>query len=314
MLIGAHVSTSGGLVKAWERGVEFGCDAIQIFNQSPRMWRPTNYREPDISGFRARMADGPIESVVIHAVYLINAASKDPEVREKSLRSLTHALQVGDAIGADGVVFHPGSTVGESHAEALERVGEAIREVLAESESCPLLLEDTAGAGNTLGRDFGELARLLELGGGGDRLGVCLDCCHMFASGYDIRTADKLAEVIDDCVSVVGDGRVRCLHVNDSAVPLGSGRDRHALLPDGELGPRGLAAFLSEPRFEGLPALLEGGSGQGANAQQVQLARDLRKRGLAARRRRKPRTAAARAGRAGRTTPARSPGRRRSRG
>jgi deoxyribonuclease-4 len=292
MLIGAHVSTSGGLVKAWERGVEFGCDAIQIFNQSPRMWRPTQYKDKDVAEFRARMADGPIESVVIHAVYLINAASKDPEIRKKSLASLTHAVRVGDAIGADGVVFHPGSTVGEDHGKALERVGEAIRLVLAETEACPLLLEDTAGAGNTLGRDFPELARLIELGGGGERLGVCLDCCHMYASGYDIRTADKLSEVIDDCVSVVGLERVRCLHVNDCATPLGANRDRHALLPDGELGSRGLAAFLSEPRFDDLPALLEGGSGQGANAQQVQLARDLRRKGMAARRRRAKRKAA----------------------
>jgi deoxyribonuclease-4 len=291
MLVGAHVSTSGGLVKAWERGVEFGADAIQIFNQSPRMWRPTQYKDKDVAEFRARMAHGPIRSVVIHAVYLINAASKDPEIRKKSLTSLTHALRVGDAIGADGVVFHPGSTVGEAHDEALERVGEAIREVLAESDSCRLLLEDTAGAGNTLGRDFGELARLIELGGGGDRLGVCLDCCHMYASGYDIRTADKLAAVVDDCVSVVGIDRVQCLHVNDCATPLASNRDRHALLPDGELGTRGLAAFLSEPHFEGLPALLEGGSGQGANAQQVGLAKELRKKGLASRKRREAKAA-----------------------
>ena len=287
MLIGAHVSTSGGLVKAWERAAEMGCDAMQIFNQSPRMWRPTQYKDKDIAEFRARMADGPIRSVVIHAVYLINAASKDPEIRGKSLTSLAHALRVGDAIGADGVVFHPGSTVGEEHGEALERVGDAIRQVLGESEECPLLLEDTAGAGNTLGRDFAELARLIELGGSGERLGVCLDCCHMFASGYDIRTADKLAHVVDDCVSAVGLERIRCLHVNDSATPLGSNRDRHALLPDGELGPRGLGAFLSEPRFEELPALLEGGSGQGANAEQIKIARDLRKKGLAARKRRK---------------------------
>src|SRR3954453_20060711 len=120
MLVGGHVSTSGGLVKAWERGVEFGCDTIQIFNQSPRMWRPTQYKDADIEEIRARMADGPIKSVTIHAVYLINAATKDPEMRKKSLASLTHALRVGDAIGADGVVFHPGSTVGEPHAEALE--------------------------------------------------------------------------------------------------------------------------------------------------------------------------------------------------
>jgi deoxyribonuclease-4 len=287
MLIGAHVSASGGLVKAWERAAEMGCDAMQIFNQSPRMWKPTQYKDKDIAEFRARMADGPIKSVVIHAVYLINAASKEPEIRKKSLTSLAHALRVGDAIGARGVVFHPGSTVGEAHAEALERVGDAIRHVLGESDECPLLLEDTAGAGNTLGRDFGELAQLLELGGGGKRLGICLDCCHMFASGYDIGTADKLAGVVDEAIKVLGKRRIQCLHVNDSSTPLGSNRDRHALLPDGELGTRGLSAFLSEPRFEKLPALLEGGAGQGANAEQIAIARDLRKNGLAARKRRK---------------------------
>jgi deoxyribonuclease-4 len=220
---------------------------------------------------------------VIHAVYLINAASKDPVIRKKSLASLTQALQVGDAIGADGVVFHPGSTVGEPLEESIERVGEAIRHVLEESESCPLLLEDTAGAGGTIGRDFHELARLIELGGGGERLGICLDSCHMFASGYDISTADKLAEVIDECVSIVGLERVQCLHVNDSMVALGSNRDRHAILPEGELGARALSAFLSEPRFEGLPALLE----TKLSADQVAIAKDLRKRGLAARKRRK---------------------------
>jgi deoxyribonuclease-4 len=283
MLVGGHVSTSGGLVKAYERGVEYGCEALQIFNQSPRMWRPTQWKQDDIDEFRERMADGPIKSVVIHAVYLINAASNDKEVREKSLNSLAHALRVGDAIGAAGVVFHPGSTVGEPLDESIDRVGEAIREVLAESESCPLLLEDTAGAGGTIGRDFHELARLIELGGGGDRLGICLDCCHMFASGYDISTADKLSEVVDDCVSIVGLDRVQCLHVNDSQVALGSNRDRHARMAEGELGTRGLSAFLSEPRFEGLPALLE----TKIDAEQIAIAKKLRKNGLAARKRRK---------------------------
>src|SRR3954466_565374 len=283
VLIGGHVSTAGGLVKAHERGVEFGCEALQIFNQSPRMWRPTEWKKDDIAQFRERMESGPIKSVVIHAVYLINAASNDKEIRKKSLNSLAHALRVGDAIGADGVVFHPGSTVGAPLEEAIDRVGEAIRHVLGESETCRLLLEDTAGAGGTIGRDFHELARLIELGGGGDRLGICLDCCHMFASGYDISTADKLAEVIDACVSIVGLDRLQCLHVNDSQVALGSDRDRHAKMAEGELGTRGLSAFLSEPRFEGLPALLE----TKLDAEQIAIAKKLRKNGLAARKRRK---------------------------
>ena len=282
MLLGAHVSTAGGLVKAHERGVESESESIQIFNQSPRMWRPTQWKQDDVDAFRSRMGAGPIESVVIHAVYLINVASKDGEIRRKSLNSLSHALRTGDAIGADGVVFHPGSTVGEPLDESIERVGDAIRHVLGESERCPLLLEDTAGAGGTIGRDFHELARLIELGGGGKRLGICLDCCHMFASGYDISTADKLAEVVDDCASIVGLDRLHCLHVNDSATGLGSNRDRHAKMAEGGLGSRGLAAFLSEPRFEGLPALLE----TKLDAEQVAIAKKLRRNGLAARKRR----------------------------
>jgi deoxyribonuclease IV len=270
-------------VKAYERGVEFGCEALQIFNQSPRMWRPTSWKQDDIDEFRSLMDAGPMKSVVIHAVYLINAATKDPDMREKSLNSLAHALRVGDAIGADGVVFHPGSTVGEPLDKSLDRVGEAIRHVLDESDSCPLLLEDTAGAGGTIGRDFHELATLLELGGGGKRLGICLDSCHLFASGYDVSTADALAAVVDECDSILGLDRLRCLHVNDSMVALGSNRDRHSILPEGELGTRGLSAFLSEPRFEGMPALLE----TKLSAEQVAIAKDLRKKGLAARKRRR---------------------------
>ncbi len=164
MLIGAHVSTAGGLVNAWERGRDMGCDAIQVFNQSPRQWRPTRWKDDDIAEFRERMADGPIKSVVIHAVYLINCASKDKEIRSKSIASLVHSLQMGDAIGADGVVLHPGSTVGEPHDESMKRIGKALTQALAESDSCPLLLEDTAGAGNTIGRTFEELGELVVAG------------------------------------------------------------------------------------------------------------------------------------------------------
>lgn len=285
MLIGAHVSTTGGLVNAHRRGVEIGADAIQVFNQSPRMWRPTRWKDDDVAAFNELMADGPIGSVVIHAVYLINCASKDPAIREKSLASLTHSLRMGDAIGATGVVLHPGSTVGEPHEEAIERVGDLLREALEESDSCPLLLEDTAGAGNTLGRSFEELARLVELAGGHERLGLCLDSCHLLASGFDVRTAAGIGQVMDDCVALVGVDRLRCLHVNDSQTPLGSNRDRHAPLGDGELGAEGCAAFLSEPRFEGMPAIFEGPGieGKAPAAVDVQRARELRRAGLAAR-------------------------------
>ncbi len=285
MLVGGHVSPAGGLPKALDRGIERECDTIQIFNQSPRAWRAHQYPEKDVVTFRERLAAGPIRVVVIHAVYLINCASKDPEISGKSLAALVHALRAGDAIGAHGVVLHPGSAVGEPLEEALGRVGEVVREALAESESCPLLLENTAGAGGTLGRSFGELSDLIDRAGGEPRLGVCLDCCHMLASGFDIRTYAGLTRVIDDFDREVGLDRLSCLHVNDSKTPLGSNRDRHENLPDGELGREGLAAFLSEPRFEGLPALLEvpGPDGKGVDASQIRMAKELRAEGLAAR-------------------------------
>ena len=288
MLIGAHVSTAGGLVKAHERGVERGCEAIQVFNQSPRQWRPTRWKDEDIAEFLELETSGPIKSVTIHAVYLINPATKDRDMRRKSSDSLVHALRMGDEIGADAVVLHAGSTVGEPHDEALPRVGEMLEHALGESDRCRLLLENTAGAGNTLGRSFEELRELIELAGDNARLGVCLDSCHMLASGFDITTADKLADVVDRCLKTVGARRLRCLHVNDSQAPLGSNRDRHAIPGEGELGARGCAAFLSEPRFEKLPALFEG-PGTGGHAPDkvdVDRMKELRRSGLRSRKRR----------------------------
>jgi deoxyribonuclease-4 len=289
MLIGAHVSTAGGLVEAHGRGVERGCKAIQVFNQSPRQWRPTRWKPDDVAAFLELMKDGPIESITIHAVYLINPATKDRDMRHKSAASLIHALRMGDEIGADGVVLHPGSTVGEPHDEALPRVGDMLRHALGESDSCRLLLENTAGAGNTLGRSFEELSDLIDLAGGDKRIGLCLDSCHMLASGFDIDTADKLTDVIDDYVRVLGLRRLRCLHLNDSLTPLGSNRDRHAPPGDGKLGARGCAAFLSEPRFEKLPVLFEGPGVEGHAPAKADVDRmkELRRSGLRARKRRR---------------------------
>ncbi len=275
MLIGAHVSPAGGLSKAVERGTERGCETIQIFNQSPRMWRPTAYDEDDFAAFRGAIKQSKIKAVLIHAVYLLNCASEDREIRTKSRTSLIQSLRVGAGIGAVGVVLHPGSAKQGDVGRAIKRAGKVIGEALSESERCHLHLEDTAGAGGTLGRSFEELAALLDAAGGGPRLGVCLDSCHMFASGYDIRTADGITQTLDDLDRVVGLKRLGSLHVNDSKMGLGSNRDRHALLGEGELGERGLAAFLSEPRFERVPVVLE----TDPTAEQVALAFKLRKRG-----------------------------------
>jgi deoxyribonuclease-4 len=287
MLIGAHVSPAGGLHRAVERGVERGCRSIQIFNQSPRMWRSSTYAEKDVAAFRQAMDDSPVDALLIHAVYLLNCASDDPDVRSKSLASLTNSLRAGQQIGAAGVVLHPGSAKKADPAAAIARAGECIREALAESEGCQLHLENTAGAGGTLGRSIEELAGLLDACGDDPRIGLCLDSCHLFASGYDIRTRRGVDAVLQEIGEKIGLDRIGSLHLNDSQMPLGSNRDRHANIGHGELGEKGCAAFLAAPAFEGLACVLEtpGEDRKGSSAEEVKLAGRLRKRGLAARRR-----------------------------
>jgi deoxyribonuclease-4 len=287
MLIGAHVSTAGGLTNAIERGEERGCESIQIFNQSPRMWRPTKYGEDDFAAFREAMAASRVEAVIIHAVYLINCASKDKELRKKSRESLTHALRIGDAIGAAGVVLHPGSQKDEPLAPSLKRASKTIASVLGDTDSCRLLLEQTAGHKGLLARDFDQIAELIDGAGGDKRLGLCLDSCHMFVQGYDITDETHLGAVLDEADARVGLERLGAVHVNDAAAPLGSCRDRHANIGKGEMGRRGLAAFLSEPRFEGLPATLEtpGPEKKGSDKKEVGAAKKLRREGLKRRQR-----------------------------
>jgi len=289
MLIGAHVSQAGGLPKAIERGSALSARAIQIFNQSPRMWRPTAYDDDDFEAFRTAMSDSAIKAVLIHAVYLLNCATEDAEIRGKSHASLVQSLTVGAGIGAAGVVLHPGSAKQGDVGKAIKRAGKVIAKALSETGDCELHLENTAGTGGTLGRSFDELSALLDAAGGDARLGVCLDSCHLLASGYDIRTIDGLTEVLDDFDATVGLDRLRSLHLNDSQTPLGSNRDRHADIGAGEIGETGCAAFLSEPRFDTLPCVLEtpGPDREGPTTQELKLCATLRKRGQAARRRSK---------------------------
>ena len=162
MLIGAHVSPAGGPANAIARGVERGCDAIQIFNQNPRAWKPTVYSDEQVADFRAAMASSRVDALLIHAVYLLNTATTDKEMRDKTRASLIASLRAGDALGAHAVVLHPGSALAGKVPPAIKRAGKVIAQALAESESCPLHLENTAGTGGTLGRSFQELAELID--------------------------------------------------------------------------------------------------------------------------------------------------------
>ena len=282
MQIGAHVSSSGGIDKAIDRAVAIGADSVQVFTQSPRTWRPTNHDPASFVRFREKRADAGIGGVLCHAVYLCNLAAPDPVVYERSVAALRNTTEVACAIGADGVVFHVGSHLGSGLAVGLERVVPALEQVL---EVCTgetwLLMENSAGAGGTIGRSIEELAVIGERLGQHPSLGVCLDSCHLWVSGVDVTDPEALDACLDELDSRLGLDRLRALHINDAAAPFGSNRDRHANILEGELGER-LGVFLANPRLQALPAVLEtaGPDNHGPDASEVQKTKDLHARWL----------------------------------
>jgi deoxyribonuclease IV len=280
MLIGAHVSSAGGIWTAVDRGAEFGCDAIQVFTQSPRMWRPTAHAEEAVARFRERRDETGIDSVVCHALYLVNLASPDRTVRMKSVKAMRASLETAAAIGSEGVIFHVGSHLGSGFGSALRRVVPALRNLVElTTDRTWLLLENSAGAGGTIGRSLDELAVLFDRVGH-PRLGLCLDSCHLWVSGVDVTDAESVDALVAGLDGSIGLDRLRALHVNDAADGLGSNRDHHASIGEGTMGD-GLGVFLAHPAFQGLPAILETGTGDRApDAADVKKLRELHSRAL----------------------------------
>ncbi len=280
MLFGAHVSSAGGIWTAIDRGEELGCDTVQVFTQSPRMWRPTAHTDEALARFRDRRAEVGVGPVLCHALYLVNLASPDPEIYAKSLAAMRATLTVAAAIEADGVIFHVGSHLGSGLESALERIVLALRELLElTTERTWLLMENSAGAGGTIGRSTDELAAIYDALDRHPRLGVCLDSCHWYVSGVDVTDPAVLAAALDDVDAQIGLERVRALHVNDTSAEVGSNRDRHASIGDGLLG-EGLGVFLAHPAFAGLPGILEtpGPDGHGPDAEEIRRLRALHAR------------------------------------
>ncbi len=287
MLIGVHVSPSGGLLKALERGHERDADAIQFFTQSPRMWRRHAHSPEALVEYRVAQASDPtIRATFCHASYLINLASTDAELLERSRRALFENLVAASEIGSAGVVLHVGSHRGAGIDGAIAPVAtflvEACDAASASSSQplCPLLIENAAGSGGTIGRSFEELARILESAKSDERLGFCLDTQHLFASGVcyqDREHADATVRRFDE---ILGLDRLRCIHLNDSKVPFGANRDRHENLGDGEIGADALGWLLSHPLLDPVPAILEvPGDGHGPRLEDVETAREILKRG-----------------------------------
>jgi deoxyribonuclease IV len=289
MRIGAHVRAGTGLVPALQRGAEIGADVVQFFTQSPRMWKPSNYSDEVLAAYRsAQAAHASVTSSFSHASYLINLASPDRELATKSRSCLVANLATANGVGAEGLVLHLGSHRGAGFAAVLPAVAGALvgslDDVGALPGGCPILLENTAGAGDTIGRSFEELARVIEAAGGDERLGVCLDTQHLWASGIAFTTtaeADRLMRLVD---GTVGLARLRCIHLNDSKVGFGVNRDRHENVGRGTIGAEGLAALLGHPALQEVPAVLEvPGSGSGPRAEDIDAARAVWEAGVAMR-------------------------------
>jgi deoxyribonuclease IV len=278
VLVGAHVSTSGGIHTAIDRIEAMEGEAVQIFTQSPRTWRPTNHDPANFERFKERRAEADIRNVVCHAVYLVNLAAPDDGIYEKSVATLENTVDVACAIEADGVVFHVGSHLGAGFETGLERAVPALERALARcSETTWLLMENSAGAGGTIGRSVDELAILFDRLGRHPRLGLCLDSCHLWVSGVDVTERKALDAVLTEVDERIGLDRLRAVHVNDAAAPIGSNRDRHANLGEGVLGEK-LGVFVRHPKLKGLPAFLEvpGKDGHGPDADEVRKLKELR--------------------------------------
>jgi deoxyribonuclease-4 len=279
VLFGGHVS--GGVKGAPERAAEIGANAVQLFVQSPRAWRFPNHDPNVLASFPERARDAGVEATLVHSIYLCNFASPDDELYEKSVATLRSTVDAACAIDADGVVFHVGSHLGSGFEAGLDRAVPALQQVLERcSERTWLLVENSAGTGGTIGRSLEELATIVNRLDGHRRLGVCLDSCHLWATGYDVTDQASLDALLDEFERLIGLDRLRALHVNDSATPLASNRDRHANLKEGLIGD-GLSVFLGHPHFQDLPAVVEteGQHGKGADAEEMRKLRELWKKG-----------------------------------
>jgi deoxyribonuclease IV len=275
MLIGAHCS--GGVKGALDRAVEIGADSVQLFTQSPRTWKPPAPNPDAYAAFRERRLELGIGAVLCHALYLCNLAAPDDTIYEKSVTALSATVDTACAIEADGVVFHVGSHLGAGFEAGADRVEAAMRTVLERcSNTTWLLIENSAGAGATIGRSIDELAMLYERLDGHERLGICLDSCHLYVSGYDVTDRGTLDAALEELDAKIGLDRLRALHVNDAKSPLGSNSDRHDNVLEGLMGEQ-LGVFVGHPRLQDLPAVLEvpGTDGKGPDAEQVTRLKEL---------------------------------------
>lgn len=263
MRLGAQISTAGGQFKAFQRGDEIGCESIMIFTKSNRQWKAKPLTDEDVKKFKDAAEEyAHISPVAVHASYLINVGSSDEALWEKSYQALKEEVDRAEALGISTITFHPGAFVDADEKTGLDNISRALRRLMEETEGyrTTVCLETMAGTGTTLGYRFEQLAYLLEHGQAakdGERLGVCLDTCHVLAAGYDIRTPDMYEATMAEFDRLIGLEKIKCFHINDSQYELGDRRDRHEHIGQGAVGLEGFANFVNDPQWDEYPAYLE---------------------------------------------------------
>jgi len=252
------VSIGGKIYQAIDRAVERGCETMQIFSRSPRGWRVKPLVEEDVEEFKRRREASGITPLVVHIPYLINIASPDDEFFSKCVEAFIEDIKRADALGAEFFVTHIGNHKGAGIEVGIKRVAEALTRTFEEYEPrVEILLENTAGAGTELGGEFWQIARIIELTKGGERVGVCFDTCHAFVAGYDIAHPEGLEATFDEIDKLIGFQRVKVIHTNDSKGELGSHKDRHEHIGEGFIGNDGLRLIVNHPRLREHPFILE---------------------------------------------------------
>ena len=257
--LGAHVSIAGGVARAPARGQALGCGAIQIFVKNQRQWAAPPLTAAEARAFRRERHRARLRHAFAHGSYLVNLACPDPAGWRQAVDTFTDELRRAAMLGLDALVVHPGSHLGAGVEAGLDAIARGIDRGLRATRRArvKVALENTAGAGNVLGRTFDELRAILERLGHPPRVGVCIDTCHLFVAGYDIRTAAGYAMAMAECLELVGAERVLAFHLNDARAPLGSGLDRHENIGRGALGLAPFRLLLNDRRFAGVPKVLE---------------------------------------------------------
>ena len=260
-LIGAHMSTSGGLYKSLTEGKEIGCTAVQLFTASPRQWTSKAIKEEDIAAFRKAVVDTGIDSLIAHDSYLINLAAPDAEVMQKSHNAFRAELDRADSLGLQWVVTHMGAHLNQGEDEAVQRLIESLKKILDETAAAGhkvgVALETTAGQGTGLGWRFEQLGQVLKGVGENARIGVCLDTCHIFVAGYDIRSEESYRETWTKFDAEIGIDKLKVIHSNDTKKALGSRVDRHDHIGDGEIGDEAFRRLVNDPLLCHVPIIVE---------------------------------------------------------